>query len=270
VISSASWRRLPVLAAIRTEQLAYEFNANSYSHSCLSACLAAERALEVLRAAIEESYIPANPQPSTERLGGTRHQEERRMMQVKFLQYGHLKPDDPSYGKPVSCLLCCAPHMAKGYLKVKWTSTTELVDQGFRLCESCFERADVGDAVRKKLGIELRRKFINDEAERHYKAAKEAAKTIDVTAETTWFHCNGGDPYDVYEWTEEEREEFCIGRHDFARAPGTRLWVSFGDLPPEVRDALDKRDRGLRNFPNGWGILYLKDGILSVKQESNA
>ena len=54
-----------MLAVIRTEQLAYEFNANSYSHSCLSACLVAERALEVLRAALEESYFSANSQPST-------------------------------------------------------------------------------------------------------------------------------------------------------------------------------------------------------------
>jgi hypothetical protein len=44
--------------AVAESKLAYELNANSYSYSCLSACLAAERALEVLRAAIEESYLP--------------------------------------------------------------------------------------------------------------------------------------------------------------------------------------------------------------------
>jgi hypothetical protein len=43
--------------AVAESKLAYELNANSYSYSCLSACLAAERALEVLRAAIEESYL---------------------------------------------------------------------------------------------------------------------------------------------------------------------------------------------------------------------
>ena len=43
--------------AVAESKLAYELNANSYSYSCLSACLAAERALEVLRAAIEESYF---------------------------------------------------------------------------------------------------------------------------------------------------------------------------------------------------------------------
>ena len=62
--------------AVAESKLAYELNANSYSYSCLSACLAAERALEVLRAAIEESYFPANPEPRTERLGGTRHHQE--------------------------------------------------------------------------------------------------------------------------------------------------------------------------------------------------
>ena len=53
--------------AVAESKLAYELNANSYSYSCLSACLAAERALEVLRAAIEESYL---------RLGGTQHHQE--------------------------------------------------------------------------------------------------------------------------------------------------------------------------------------------------
>ena len=44
--------------AVAESKLAYELNANSYSYACLSACLAADRALEVLRAAIEESYLP--------------------------------------------------------------------------------------------------------------------------------------------------------------------------------------------------------------------
>jgi len=47
--------------AVAESTLAYELNANSYSYSCLSACLAAERARDVLRAALEESYLAANP-----------------------------------------------------------------------------------------------------------------------------------------------------------------------------------------------------------------
>ena len=39
--------------AVAESKLAYEFNPNSYSYSCLSACLEAERALEVLRNALE-------------------------------------------------------------------------------------------------------------------------------------------------------------------------------------------------------------------------
>ena len=48
-----------VLAAYLREanaeaKLAYEFSPSSYSYSCLNACLAAEQALEALRAALEE------------------------------------------------------------------------------------------------------------------------------------------------------------------------------------------------------------------------
>jgi len=39
--------------AVAESKLAYGLSTNSYSYSCLSACLAAERALEVLRDALE-------------------------------------------------------------------------------------------------------------------------------------------------------------------------------------------------------------------------
>jgi hypothetical protein len=39
--------------AVAESKLAYELNTNTYSYSCLSACLAAERALELLRDALE-------------------------------------------------------------------------------------------------------------------------------------------------------------------------------------------------------------------------
>ena len=39
--------------AVAESKLAYELSTNSYSYSCLSACLAAERALGVLRDASE-------------------------------------------------------------------------------------------------------------------------------------------------------------------------------------------------------------------------
>jgi hypothetical protein len=40
--------------AIAEARTAYEFAPNSYTNSCLSACLAAESALEVLRAALDD------------------------------------------------------------------------------------------------------------------------------------------------------------------------------------------------------------------------
>jgi hypothetical protein len=49
--------------AVAESKLAYDFNTNSYSYSCLSACLAAERALEVVRDALEE-------RPSAARMAG--------------------------------------------------------------------------------------------------------------------------------------------------------------------------------------------------------
>ena len=41
-----------VREAIDQAKLGYEFAPNGYTYSCLSACLAAERALEVLRQAL--------------------------------------------------------------------------------------------------------------------------------------------------------------------------------------------------------------------------
>jgi hypothetical protein len=40
--------------AVRQSRLAYEFCPNSYTHGSLSACLAAENALEVIRARLSE------------------------------------------------------------------------------------------------------------------------------------------------------------------------------------------------------------------------
>jgi hypothetical protein len=40
--------------AVSESKLAYELSPNAYSYSCMIACLAAERALEALRAALEE------------------------------------------------------------------------------------------------------------------------------------------------------------------------------------------------------------------------
>jgi hypothetical protein len=41
--------------AVAESKLAYEFAANSYSFSAMNACMGAERALDVLREALEDS-----------------------------------------------------------------------------------------------------------------------------------------------------------------------------------------------------------------------
>jgi hypothetical protein len=43
--------------AVRQSRLAYEYCPNSYTHGSLSACLAAENALEVIRANLSEGNI---------------------------------------------------------------------------------------------------------------------------------------------------------------------------------------------------------------------
>jgi hypothetical protein len=43
--------------AVSESRLAYEFNATSYTFSAMTACIAAEQALEVLRAALGEDEL---------------------------------------------------------------------------------------------------------------------------------------------------------------------------------------------------------------------
>jgi hypothetical protein len=47
-----------VREAVAESKLAYEFNASSYSFSCMNACLEAERALEAVAAALEGQQTP--------------------------------------------------------------------------------------------------------------------------------------------------------------------------------------------------------------------
>jgi len=66
---------------------------------------------------------------------------------------------------------------------------------------------------------------------------KEEGRRIDPdAAEVFWLHAYVADPYGVDpDLPEEER---CIGRAYFARSPDSDIWVSFGDLPDEVRKKL--------------------------------
>jgi hypothetical protein len=46
--------------AVRQSRLAYEYSTNSYTHGSLSACLAAENALEVIRVHLSEDLVCSN------------------------------------------------------------------------------------------------------------------------------------------------------------------------------------------------------------------
>jgi hypothetical protein len=68
---------------------------------------------------------------------------------------------------------------------------------------------------------------------------KEAGLKIDPeTAEVAWDYRQVVDPYGIYP---PHPESDCVGRAYFARAPGSDIWVEFGDLPDPIRDALRVR-----------------------------
>jgi hypothetical protein len=68
-----------------------------------------------------------------------------------------------------------------------------------------------------------------------------AGRQIDPeNAEVDWEFGPVGDPYGVYANT---RSEYCIGPLYFARNPGSRVWIEFGDLPDATREALESKKR---------------------------
>jgi hypothetical protein len=69
---------------------------------------------------------------------------------------------------------------------------------------------------------------------------KEAGLQIDPeTAKVRWEYAQTMDPYGVDPDLPEELQQ--AGREYFARAPGSGIWVWFGDLPEATRDALWRR-----------------------------
>ena len=68
----------------------------------------------------------------------------------------------------------------------------------------------------------------------------QAGRMIDPeTAEVTWAYRQIIDPYGVISDLPEECD--CVGRVHFARAPGSDIWVWFGDLPEDVVKKLRSR-----------------------------
>jgi hypothetical protein len=84
---------------------------------------------------------------------------------------------------------------------------------------------------------------------------KEAALQIDPeTAEVEWSYEVTCDPYGVYPDLPEEDQQ--VGRAYFARAPGSDVWVWFGDLPEAVRDVLWEKHKKKLAFPAGLEELF--------------
>jgi hypothetical protein len=80
----------------------------------------------------------------------------------------------------------------------------------------------------------------NAEYVRRMEERRSAGLLIDPsTAEIDWIYAQTLDPYDDGLPLLPEFE--LIGREYFARAPGSDIWVSIGDLPKATRDAIWKR-----------------------------
>jgi hypothetical protein len=68
------------------------------------------------------------------------------------------------------------------------------------------------------------------------------------TAEVMWAYAETFDPDGI---DPELSEDYQIGREYFARAPGSEVWVWFGDLPDTTREALWQKHRSKLAFPAG-------------------
>jgi hypothetical protein len=79
---------------------------------------------------------------------------------------------------------------------------------------------------------------------------KEAGLRIDpATADVMWCHALTLDPYGVKPDLPEEYHQ--VGREYFARAPGSDIWVLFGDLPEETARRLWEKHGSRLSFPAG-------------------
>jgi hypothetical protein len=70
---------------------------------------------------------------------------------------------------------------------------------------------------------------------------EEGLKIDPETAEVMWTYAMDFDPYSVMDEWELPEEVRQMGREHFARAPGSDIWVAFGDLPRETREKLWSR-----------------------------
>lgn len=83
-----------------------------------------------------------------------------------------------------------------------------------------------------------------------WRALRKAAglKIDPETAEVTWEFGSGLDPYGLHDLSGEKNDY--VRRNCFARAPKSAVWILFGDLPEQVREALWEKHRAhLAAFP---------------------
>ena len=80
---------------------------------------------------------------------------------------------------------------------------------------------------------------------------KAAGLAIDPkTAEVMWRYAQTVDPYGDYPSIPDECWQ--VGREYFARAPGSDVWINFGDLPQVTKDALWAKYGSKLAFPAGF------------------
>ena len=104
--------------------------------------------------------------------------------------------------------------------------------------------------VRWRVLLQDRRVKISEEERNALVAVRrEAGLKIDpATREVDWSRERESDPYGI----EPLPDEFNLSWHGFARSPGSRIWVSFRDLPDATRKALEETRPREADFPMQW------------------
>lgn len=92
-----------------------------------------------------------------------------------------------------------------------------------------------------------------DKTQRWLAIRKKAARQIDPgTAEVDWCYGQVLDPYGIK--PEPPEELWQVGREYFARSPGSKIWVWFGDLPRSTERALWEKHKTKLAFPAGLSL----------------
>jgi hypothetical protein len=108
------------------------------------------------------------------------------------------------------------------------------------------------EALFPEVPVKKRTPIEKSERDQWLAIRREEALRIDPeTAEVDWSYEQTLDPYGVFDEWELPEEFHQVGREYFARAPGSDIWVKFGDLPDETREKLWKKHSSKLAFPAG-------------------